>query len=247
MNLSSPAWRAVAEDALLERGQWPCVGWGVRLGLSYANASAYANADADAYANADADADAYANANANADADANAYADAYANANADANAYADAYANADADAYADADANANANADADADADASASADASANADADASANAFVSLTGGRHVRPGLYLFGLPSGSVQVLRVAWLRRVEGDEYEAINCTTPLRRGDYQTSFADVAIDGPPNAWGWTRCLPRPSPVNRFHCLGPVSLDPEKFSKVCPRPADWGEQ
>jgi hypothetical protein len=172
---------------------------------------------------------AYANANAYAYADANAYAYADADADANANTYADA--------------NANTYADANADADADAYGDTYADVEADVF---LLSFSGGLYVKNGLYLYAMPNGSMVVLRVGWLRHTQGDEYEALNVTTPLRKGDYKTQFADVAIDGPPKSWDWTRPLPRASPLNRFHCLGPVSLDPKQFAKVCPRPEDWVE-
>lgn len=62
----------------------------------------------------------------------------------------------------------------------------------------------------------------------------------------LRGGDYQTMFDALAIDGPPKKWTFTRPLPRSSPLNRFHILGPVSLDPAQWEKICPRPKGWTE-
>lgn len=99
-------------------------------------------------------------------------------------------------------------------------------------------------MRNGFYIWGQPSGSVVVLRIGWVRRISGDEYEALSMVTPKRAGDYQTMLADLAIDGPPKAWTFTRALPRPSPLNRFHVLGPVSLDPAQWTKISPKPKDW---
>ena len=49
-------------------------------------------------------------------------------------------------------------------------------------------------MRNGLYLVTTPSGgSVAVLRVGWLRRVEGDELILVGARTPLR-GDYSVTF-----------------------------------------------------
>jgi len=235
---------------------------------AYANANAYANADAyadayvHAYANANAYADAYANTNANAYANADAYADAYADADvhvhahANANAYANAYANtnanayANADAYADAYANANANAYANADAYAYAYANINANAYAHAYADVgilIVAPIGGKHMKNGFYIWSqLSGGSVAVLRVGWIRRVEGDEYEALNMVTPQRKGDYETMFSDLAIDGPPKKWSFTRPIPGACPLNRFQIQGPVPLNPEQWAKISPRPEEWKE-
>ena len=101
-------------------------------------------------------------------------------------------------------------------------------------------------MRNGFYLWAQPSGGVVVLRLGWIRRIGGDEYEALHLVTPKRGGDYETMLADVAIDGPPKKWAFTRALPRPSPLNRFHILGPVSLDPKQWAKVCPRPDGWDD-
>jgi len=97
-----------------------------------------------------------------------------------------------------------------------------------------------------LYLWTQPSGSVVVIRIGWVRRIEGDEYEGLHVVTPKRNGDYDTMFSDAAIDGPPKKWDYTRPLPRPSPLNRFHILGPVSLDPKQWADVCPTPKGWME-
>ena len=86
-----------------------------------------------------------------------------------------------------------------------------------------------------------------MLRFGWLRRDEGDEYEALNLVTPLRNGDYKTLFADVAIDGPPKNWGWSRPVPGPCPVNRFHIYGPLPLKPAQWTAVCPRPNPWADE
>ena len=82
-----------------------------------------------------------------------------------------------------------------------------------------------------------------VLRIGWIRRIEGDEYEALHMVTP-KRNSYEKMLSDAAIDGPPTGWTYTRPLPRPSPLNRFHILGAVSLDPKQWAKVCPRPEGW---
>jgi hypothetical protein len=128
-----------------------------------------------------------------------------------------------------------------ANADAYADADAYAYADADAG---FLNLSGGQHMKEGLYVWSQPSGGVVVLRIGWIRRVEGDEYEAQHMVTPKRNGDYSVMLADLAIDGPTKKWDYTRPLPRPSPLNRFHIFGPVSLEPSQWSEICPKPKGW---
>ena len=148
-------------------------------------------------------------------------------ANANADAYAEASAHTDADAYAEAYANTR------------------AYADADAGRNQ-QELSGGKHLKNGLMFWAQPSGSVVVLRLGWVRRVEGDEYEALHMVTPLRNGDYDTLWDSLAIDGPPKKWKFSRPMPRPSPLNRFHILGPVSLDPKQWAEVCPKPKGWEE-
>ena len=148
-------------------------------------------------------------------------------------AYAYAYAYADADAYADA------YADADADADAYAYAYVNATADASAEKKPPPPTTGANHMRNGLYLLTTPSGgSVAVLRVGWLRRVEGDEYELVGARTPLR-GEYTVTF-DQAQDAPPPSWKWTEPLKRPLQLHRFQIRAPVELDPAGYAKLFPR-------
>lgn len=95
-------------------------------------------------------------------------------------------------------------------------------------------------MRNGLYLLTTPSsGNVAVLRVGWLRRVEGDEYEVINARTPLR-GEYKTTF-DMAQNAPPPGWKWTEPLERPLQLHRFQIRAPVELSAEGYAKLCPRP------
>ena len=98
-------------------------------------------------------------------------------------------------------------------------------------------------MRNGLYLITTPSGgSVAVLRVGWLRRVEGDEYELVNARTPLR-GEYTTTF-DQAQNIPPKNWKWTEPLVRPLQLHRFQIRAPVELDEKGYAKLFPRPEGW---
>lgn len=102
-------------------------------------------------------------------------------------------------------------------------------------------------MRDELLFWAQPNGSTVVLRLGWVRHIAGDEYEALHMVTPLRNGDYTTLFADLAIDGPPKGWKFSRPMPRPSPLNRFHIYGPISLDPAQWAKVCPKPKGWDEE
>lgn len=101
-------------------------------------------------------------------------------------------------------------------------------------------------MRNELMFWAQPNGGVVVLRLGWVRHVGGDEYEALGMVTPLRNGDYDTLWDSLALDGPPKKWKFSRPMPRPSPLNRFHILGPVSLDPKQWEKVCPKPDGWDE-
>lgn len=103
-------------------------------------------------------------------------------------------------------------------------------------------------MKPGLYLYAMPSGSRVVLRIGWLRRVPGedaDEYESLHDVTP-RRGELQTMpFEACVLDGPPSNWKYTRPLNRPAPRLRAQILMPAELDPELWAEICPEPGDWG--
>jgi hypothetical protein len=180
------------------------------------------------------------------------YADAYASTSVydDVNASASVYTYAEAEAY-DADANVNANAEADVDADADVDANADAYAHLYATVDAHIAAphpqpTPGipdMPIRPGLYLFTSPSSdSLAVLRVAWLRPLQGDEHEALNVVTPLR-GEYQTMLSE-AQDVPPPNWRWTQPLKRPTQYHRAQIRNPIALDPAGYAKICPCPADW---
>lgn len=105
-------------------------------------------------------------------------------------------------------------------------------------------------MKPGLYLYAMPSGSMVVLRIGWIRRVKdeenADEYEALNDVTP-KRGEYKTMpYEACVLDGPPKNWSFTRPLNRPAPRLRAQILAPAELDPAKWAEVCPKPDDWDE-
>ena len=99
-------------------------------------------------------------------------------------------------------------------------------------------------MKNGLYLFTQPSGGVTVIRIGWIKRLEGDEYEVLNSVTPKRAGDYETMWSDVAIDGPPKKWSFTRPIPGGCPITRWQILGPVPLQESQWTKLCPKPKDW---
>lgn len=104
-------------------------------------------------------------------------------------------------------------------------------------------------MKAGLYLYAMPSGSMVVLRIGWIRRVVGenaDEYEALHDVTP-KRGEYKTMpYEACVLDGPPKGWTFTRPLNRPSPRLRAQILAPSELDPDKWSNICPKPEDWND-
>lgn len=108
----------------------------------------------------------------------------------------------------------------------------------------------GEHMKPGLYLFGVPSGgSVCVLRVGWLRKVKDgdfDEYECLNQVAPRRNGDYTTALTDAALKGPPKNWNILDPFPTPCPTLRIHIFHPLPCDEKAWSKHCPKPKDWEE-
>lgn len=101
-------------------------------------------------------------------------------------------------------------------------------------------------MKPGLYLFQIPSGYRAVIRIGWLRPEEGtngEEWECWNQVTP-RRGESETMLVE-AQRGPPAKWkGFTE--PSPSPVShlRIQISDPRPLDAERYTKVCPRPENW---
>lgn len=103
-------------------------------------------------------------------------------------------------------------------------------------------------VKPGLYVFGTPSGgSVCVLRVGWLRPAEGgdpDEWECLHQVAPRRKGDYQTALDEVADKGPPKAWGLREPFKKPTPYHRFQIFHPWPCDEGAWAKACPKPKDW---
>ena len=95
-------------------------------------------------------------------------------------------------------------------------------------------------MKPGLYLFATPSGGRAVLRVGWIRRVEGDEYEVVSQRTP-KRSEYTTMPSEAAAKGPPSAWKFTDPHPLPCPLTRYHIHHPWPCNEKAWAKVCPRP------
>ena len=156
-------------------------------------------------------------------------------------AYTFAYAYADADAYAYADADAYAYADAYADADAYAYAD--ADADADADPKIFPKHQPEElHMKSGLYALSYASGSVTVLRLAWLKQSAGDEYDVVWST--IYRDNYSTLPSDVWNEGPKSAMGWKFGPALECEINRFHFMPLARLNPEQWVNVLPKPKGW---
>ncbi len=212
-----PDARSVLEDLTISRGGRP-----TRLGLALSIIAADADADADA---ADADDD---------DADADAADDDDADA-ADADDDDD---DADADDAAD-----------DAAADAAA-ADAAADA-ADISRAAFFTslLLGDIDMFNGIKLVAFSGGYYgrSIVRVGWMRRIQGDEWELIGGRVVTRKGAADRGALDrISVHGP----GKTHLLSKQSdssePVHRLVPRRILNCNIDAWIDHCPKPSDWSD-
>ena len=195
-------------------------------------------ADADTTATAEADAAA-----ADADAAADAATTAAAATTADA-AAADAAADADATTATDAATDA---ADATADA-ADAATDATTTTTADA-ADAADLLLEEKRMHAGLTVLVSQGTYYGLIRVGWLRRVEGDEWELVGARVLVRASGWRTSdgylaLSEAAAQGPGTAWTLLPASAEPEPVWRGHMLRPIVADAEAWAVECPRPPEW---
>lgn len=98
-------------------------------------------------------------------------------------------------------------------------------------------------VRPGLYMYCVPSGGSGVLRVGWLRHKTGDEYEVDGDTCPYR-GNLE-SLQRTLESGPHEDWTFEAAKTAPVPVNRYHLhvVGAVKYAP--WAKALgPIPPGW---
>jgi hypothetical protein len=102
----------------------------------------------------------------------------------------------------------------------------------------------GQPVNHGLYIVSVPSGGYYPYTiVGWVRRVEGDEWEAVGARI-IRRYGPSVSLTTLAEKGPQEG---TELLPAshlPRPVHRLHMGLPLKCDVKAWAKDCPKPKGW---
>lgn len=161
---------------------------------------------------------------------------------ADADATATATADAAATADATADANANATANANANATAAVAGDATAAADAAVDADFSRMLAKEIDMREGLKLIKLP-GYYGPVRVGWLRRIEGDNYELLAGSVLVIRTSGSRALAELAADGPLKDHKLTDEAGTAHDVNEFRVWQAIDCG-DAWREYVPQPKEW---
>ena len=143
-------------------------------------------------------------------------------------------------------------------ADTAADADATAEAEADAATDATTTtdaadaadlLLEEKRMHAGLTVLVSQGTYYGLIRVGWLRRVEGDEWELVGARVLVRASGWRTSdgylaLSEAAAQGPGTAWTLLPASAEPEPVWRGHMLRPIVADAEAWAVECPRPPEW---
>ena len=110
-------------------------------------------------------------------------------------------------------------------------------------------------LEPGLTIICSPSGGDwPFVRVGWLRRKCGDEWEIVNARIIRRFGhgpEKPAELARIAQDGPwrdgagrQRATQLLAASAKPEPIHRLHVCRSIACNPDAWAEDCPRPADW---
>ena len=104
-------------------------------------------------------------------------------------------------------------------------------------------------MREGLTVLVSQGTYYGLVRVGWLRRVDGDEWELVGARVMVRASGWRTAdgyvaLSDAAAKGPGSAWTLLPASVEPEPVWRGHMLRPIVANPEAWKSQVPRPKGW---
>jgi hypothetical protein len=109
-------------------------------------------------------------------------------------------------------------------------------------------------MKEGLHIVVSPGGYTPYVRIAWCRRLEGDEWELVGARI-IRRYGRDQQLVNLAAKGPAKptdkgADDGTKLLDAatvPSPIHRLHAIRIEPANEEAWREHCPKPAGWGER
>jgi hypothetical protein len=104
-------------------------------------------------------------------------------------------------------------------------------------------------MRNGLKVFQVPGRyGYSVTLVGWVRRISGDEFEALNACTVARTGNYRMDgLQKLASDGPKKAYDVTEPAKMPEELHRLLLRRVLPANVEAWKAHCPRPTGWTEE
>lgn len=107
-------------------------------------------------------------------------------------------------------------------------------------------------MREGLVFMVSPGAWRILCRVGWLRRVEGDEWELVNCRSVIRTGGYDSDglqkLAQCRGEIKNHTLGLISKIAEP--IHRLQMIRPLPIpreDWESWEAHCPKPKDWEEK
>ncbi len=102
-------------------------------------------------------------------------------------------------------------------------------------------LTQEDDMRNGLAIVTTPGGSYPYVRVGWLQHRDGDWWELRGCRVIKRFGQGNATLAGLAQTGPVRGTELLTASPVEH-VHALHCIRVIPADPTAWAKDCPEPA-----
>lgn len=101
----------------------------------------------------------------------------------------------------------------------------------------------GEEMRNGLKIFTERGGYYPYVSIGWVRRVNGDEFEAIGARV-IRRFGQNASLADLAANGPKRDTELLEAAKLPVELHRLTVGRVLQCAPEAWAEECPKPKNW---
>jgi hypothetical protein len=102
-------------------------------------------------------------------------------------------------------------------------------------------------MRDGLKIIKLPGDYYGgPTRIAWVRRVAGDEYEIVAGSCLVTRDSGKRLLEHIAADGPGDDHTVWPPAKLEAETNRFEVLQCFVASEKAWEKHCPRPKDWAK-
>jgi hypothetical protein len=101
-------------------------------------------------------------------------------------------------------------------------------------------------MRDGLKIIVLPgSRYYNVVRIGWLRRVSGDEYELVNARTVVRTASYEAGgLARLASHGIEKRYKLSTADEGVEEIHRLVIRRSMPATEKSWAKDCPKPKGW---